>query len=206
MKKTIFMLMLLSMGLTMKTYAATTGVRSDSFSVRYVEMADIPSLISLYRDVAGIPGGIARTPEEITEVYVTDLVSNAMAAGLMLVAVTEDGMIVGAVSKYRPGPVSLKHTLSAGTTLTHSSMHGKGVGTALWVSFTETVRSEMPDVMRVELFVRASNGPAIGLYKKVGFIEEGRLKNRIVSVTGELEDDLVMAWFNPSFDPSTLKK
>ncbi|MBA3602371.1 MAG: GNAT family N-acetyltransferase [Parachlamydiaceae bacterium] len=32
---------------------------------------------------------------------------------------------------------------------------------------------------KIELNVRASNGRAIALYKKMGFIEEGRLKNRV---------------------------
>jgi hypothetical protein len=44
------------------------------------------------------------------------------------------------------------------------------------------------------------------VYTRLGFVEEGRLKNRIVSKTGVLEDDLIMGWLNPAFDSGTILK
>lgn len=47
-------------------------------------------------------------------------------------------------------------------------------------------------VKRIELFVYARNGAAIHLYKKFGFVEEGRLRGAIYQ-HGEYIDDLIMA-------------
>jgi RimJ/RimL family protein N-acetyltransferase len=48
-------------------------------------------------------------------------------------------------------------------------------------------------VEKIELNVRASNTRAIALYKKMGFVEEGRLKNRIKISNDRYIDDILMA-------------
>jgi len=52
-----------------------------------------------------------------------------------------------------------------------------------------------PRVGKIELLVRASKEPAIRLYTKLGFVEEGRFKNRISLPDGKYVDDIAMAWF-----------
>jgi ribosomal protein S18 acetylase RimI-like enzyme len=48
---------------------------------------------------------------------------------------------------------------------------------------------------RRELRVRATNQAAIALYRKLGFIDEGRFRKRIAFQDGTYVDDLAMAWF-----------
>ena len=209
MKFKMVVIVMLLMGVTMKTNASSvvaTEKPGALYDVRSVTKGDISALRELYLATAGIEGGLARRPEEITEEYITDLVDKSISSGLMLIATSADGMIIGAVSKFRPGPLSLNHTLSGGTTVTHPAWFGKGVATALWTSFLSKIVREYADIARIELFVRASNDGAIKVYTRVGFVEEGRLKNRIVSKTGVLEDDLIMGWLNPAFDSGTILK
>lgn len=46
-----------------------------------------------------------------------------------------------------------------------------------------------------ELRVRSTNARAIGLYKKLGFVEEGRFRRRLRLEDGTFVDDVAMAYF-----------
>ena len=50
---------------------------------------------------------------------------------------------------------------------------------------------------KVELLVRDSNPGAIRLYQRLGFVEEGRFRDRIRLPDGTFVDDVAMAWFPP---------
>jgi putative acetyltransferase len=50
-------------------------------------------------------------------------------------------------------------------------------------------------VEKIELIVRSTNQPAIRLYRKFGFVEEGRFRNRVRLADGDYIDDVSMAWF-----------
>jgi putative acetyltransferase len=49
---------------------------------------------------------------------------------------------------------------------------------------------------KIELLVRATNGRAISLYKRFGFAEEGRFRDRVSTSDGQFVDDIAMAWFS----------
>jgi ribosomal protein S18 acetylase RimI-like enzyme len=74
-----------------------------------------------------------------------------------------------------------------------------GIGKKLFGALLEIVSNERPDILRIELIVRESNLKAIGFYQSLGFTIEGRLEKRIRGITGLLEADIPMAWFNASF-------
>jgi len=48
--------------------------------------------------------------------------------------------------------------------------------------------------LKVELLVRATNERAIRLYRALGFVEEGRFRDRVRLPDGTLVDDIAMAW------------
>jgi len=48
---------------------------------------------------------------------------------------------------------------------------------------------------KIELLVRSENEPAVALYRKLGFAEEGRLKHRVRLRSGRYIDDITMALF-----------
>src|SRR6185503_8755523 len=47
---------------------------------------DAPAIRRLYQTVAATPGGIARTPDEVTSAYVEEFVSHSLQRGILLVA------------------------------------------------------------------------------------------------------------------------
>lgn len=67
---------------------------------------------------------------------------------------------------------------------------GVGLGTALLERALAWARSV--GVRKVNLEVFANNGPAIALYRKLGFVEEGR-RLREFQIDGELVDGILMA-------------
>ena len=80
------------------------------------------------------------------------------------------------------------------TIVVHPGYLGEGIGAELmrdllaWAEQTQRVG-------KIELLVRATNARAIRLYTKLGFVEEGRFRNRVRLPDGSFVDDLAMAWF-----------
>jgi RimJ/RimL family protein N-acetyltransferase len=52
-----------------------------------------------------------------------------------------------------------------------------------------------PNVRKVGLAVLASNAPAIQLYERYGFIEEGRRRDEVRNDDGSYVDDILMRRF-----------
>lgn len=72
---------------------------------------------------------------------------------------------------------------------------GVGLGTALLVRGLQWARSV--GVRKLTLEVFATNDRAIGLYRKMGFAEEARLKGQYL-IDGEPVDEILMAiWLGP---------
>lgn len=84
-----------------------------------------------------------------------------------------DGRIIGdamlGLSKGRRA-----HTASIGMGV-HDDFAGRGIGTALMAALIDTADNWL-DLKRLELSVWADNAPALALYRKFGFAEEGRLR------------------------------
>jgi RimJ/RimL family protein N-acetyltransferase len=71
---------------------------------------------------------------------------------------------------------------------------GKGVGEGL-LNVLMAWAKENPLIEKVGLSVLSSNTRAIGLYKKLGFIEEGRRPREIKMGPGEYVDEILMFRF-----------
>jgi ribosomal protein S18 acetylase RimI-like enzyme len=154
----------------------------------------------LYRRVASVPGGLARTQDEITPAYVEKLLHNGVDRGLALVVECE-GRLIGSMIKYRLEPKVFSHVLTEGSILVDPDYQGRGIGSTLIKSFLKEVEDKFPDILRVEIIARESN-PAINVYKRLGFKQEGRFEGRILGVNGALEADIPMAWINTQFNKS----
>ncbi len=73
---------------------------------------------------------------------------------------------------------------------------GVGWGRAMLTAALDWARANASSplgVRRVELGVLASNPGAAALYRSVGFVEEGRYRQRFRQADGSLVDDLAMA-------------
>jgi len=164
--------------------------------IRKASQSDFAALLALYRDVATVPDGIARTPAEVTEVYINGFMHKAASDGIELVYVDE-GRIVGEIHASRVGIASLGHLLTDLTIAVAPHAQGKGVGRALFQGLLDHVMVSMPHITRIELFARDSNVRARKLYGSLGFVEEGRLRARVNNARGEPETDTIMGWLRP---------
>ena len=70
----------------------------------------------------------------------------------------------------------------------------RGVGTALLQSAIEWAHSH-PVIEKLGLAVFSSNTRAIGLYRKMGFVEEGRRLREVKFASGQYVDDILMHRF-----------
>lgn len=84
---------------------------------------------------------------------------------------------------------SLRHIADLNIAV-HLGWQNKGIGRRLLEQLIDRAKKSSV-IEKIQLNVRASNIPAITLYKKMGFQEEGRLKNR-VKVKDRYIDDLIM--------------
>lgn len=74
----------------------------------------------------------------------------------------------------------------------HAAHRGRGVGRALVERALEEAGANAV-LAKVSLAVFADNAPALGLYRSVGFVEEGRRIGEVREADGTLRDDVLMA-------------
>lgn len=164
--------------------------------IRMASLHDKEKLKSLYQNVAAIPGGLARTKDEITDDYIDQKLSNGLN-GLFLVA-EHDNKLIGAMVTYRLGLKVFDHILGESSILVDPDFQGIGIGSKIISTFLKEVEENHPEILRVELIARESN-PAIKLYEKLGFKKEGRFERRICGIDNKFEADIPMVWMNSRF-------
>jgi RimJ/RimL family protein N-acetyltransferase len=109
------------------------------------------------------------------------------------VAIDEAGNVVGYQSLDRYSTVlgSMAHVGQLGTFLM-PEWRGRGVGQAL---FAETRRfAASAGYSKLVIQVRASNPAAQSFYKRLGFVECGRLRRQVV-IDGREDDEILMEMF-----------
>ena len=57
----------------------------------------------------------------------------------------------------------------------------------------------MPHIKRIELYTREHDKRNVKFYESLGFVNEGRQKDKIYISKTEFQTPLHMAWFNPSY-------
>ncbi|GAB3996068.1 N-acetyltransferase [Spirosoma daeguense] len=166
----------------------------EPITVRQGDSQDKSALVELYRDVARISQGIARTEVEITDEYVLSLFQSTEKQGLMLVATDVENRVIAEIHASKYGIHIFDHILTGLTIAVHPGYQGKGVGKKLFQAFLAEVQIRFPEVLRIELESRASNQKSIGLYQRLGFVQEGRMQNKTRNADGSFDDSLLMAW------------
>jgi RimJ/RimL family protein N-acetyltransferase len=111
---------------------------------------------------------------------------------LAIVVVTEDGKrIIGSTTlRFNPRE-AIRHKAEFGITV-HDDYQNMGIGTALLNHMIDVAR--MKKLHKVWLHVSTANDRAIQLYKKAGFVVEGKLCKESF-VNGEYRDEYRMALF-----------
>jgi ribosomal protein S18 acetylase RimI-like enzyme len=161
---------------------------------------DKHKILALYCEVTSRSGGLVREVHEITEEYVDKFLMNSLADGMIFVVGDDIGdRLIGEIHSYKPGLNALSHVLEHLTIAVHPSFQRKGIGRTLFTALLDKVRSDHPEVLRVELIAKESNHAALNLYRSLGFLEEGRMVKRIKRPDGSFEDDILMVWMNPDY-------
>jgi ribosomal protein S18 acetylase RimI-like enzyme len=108
-----------------------------------------------------------------------------------------DGRVVGWCDILRNEREGTRHSGHLGMGIL-PDYRGNGIGTRL---ISETIADAISKgITRIDLEVFASNTRAIALYRKMGFIEEGR-KRRARFLDGEYDDNVVMALVSLDTEP-----
>lgn len=98
--------------------------------------------------------------------------------------------VVGMLSAQAGRRRKIAHTIELGMGVA-ASVRGSGLGEALMRTCIDCARAN-PAVLKVALEVFADNGPAVGLYRKLGFTEEGRRIRYARRADGSFVDGLAM--------------
>ncbi len=172
--------------------------------IRNARLADAEILAAAQRAIARTPGRLASTPDEIHEASFRERIARLAGGdrGAFVVATCgaprEETLVGHAILD----PLKLAVTAHVVdlTLAVHEGYQRRGIGRFLLSHLIAWAESS-PHVYRVELRVRSVNYPAVELYKKMGFVLEGRMINRIQLSPNQYCDDLVMGlWVGPPRD------
>ena len=164
-------------------------------TIRTAMTTDAACLWDAERRTAMTPGFLASRPEEILVDACRAKIETLANHGRYVVAEL-DGTLVGHAFLEPLGMLAAVAHVFQLTMVVHPGHLGRGIGATLLKDLLDWVQRDSR-VKKVELRVRATNQRAIALYRKFGFVEEGRFRNRIALPNGTLADDLSMAWFPP---------
>lgn len=157
--------------------------------IRPAKIEDAGAIVAAERAIAEEPGYFCSHPSELTVENVINTISAFRSGrGVYLVA-ESDGKLVGHAFLEPQRLQSLCHVADLHIAV-HLGWQKKGIGTKLLKHLIEWAKKS-GSILKIQLNVRASNLAAISLYKKMGFEEEGRLKNR-VKVKESYIDDIIM--------------
>ena len=169
-----------------------------NLEIRRAEFNQETALLHLYRKIAEIPDGIIRNPGEIDLAYISSFLNKSISNGLILVGMLDDE-IAGEIHAHTPNIFAFQHILTDLTIVVNPQYQGKGIGRKLFEYFLETIVADYNHILRIELYVREHNISNVKFYESLGFINEGRQKNKIYMSDSKFETPLHMAWFNPAY-------
>ena len=151
------------------------------FEVRQARAKDGRALAQLFAEVAEERDGIASEPPVDVDAR-TGRFADSAAETLVAVA---DGELIGSLhvhtGRFGVGELGMMVKLP---------WRGRGVGSALVAASIEKARAEGLHKLSLEVFPH--NAAGIALYKKFGFVEEGRRIKHYRRANGELWDSVVM--------------
>ena len=149
-----------------------TRLENPKITIRRAEPDDYEGLTRV-TECKGVIAGTQQLPYPSRELWRKRL-TEATPDNYTLVAVV-DGEIVGNIGLHlNTQRIARRHVGGIGMGV-HDDWQGKGVGTALMVAVVDLADNWL-NILRLELEVITTNEPALRLYRKFGFENEGTLK------------------------------
>lgn len=166
-------------------------IKNLSYTLREARVEDAPALVKAEKEIAKMPGFLVSRPSElIQELFESTIIEcNVDHAGKYLVA-EKDQKIIAHGFLQPLGLKAISHVVTL-TLVVHEGFQGNGIGKAILQDLITWAKSS-DKVDKIQINVRESNEKAIGLYKKLGFTQEGRLLKKIKISDDYYLDDLVL--------------
>ena len=161
-------------------------------TIRRAEKGDAAALCAAEKATALTPGLLVSQAHELQVDAFEQKIEFLEQEGMYLVAERE-GVLIGHALLEPMALIAQAHVFSL-TIVVHPGHLGYRIGTALMVELMGWAQNH-PRVEKIELRVRATNARALALYKRFGFVEEGRFERRIRLPDGSYIDDVLMARF-----------
>jgi RimJ/RimL family protein N-acetyltransferase len=168
----------------------------DTVIIRSACTDDASALLAHVRAVIAENVHGVTTPEEfdVTEKEERDWIRRHVDGPANALLIAEmSGHIIGMLAVESGERKRLAHRAILHMSVSHE-WRGRGVGTALLETAVEWAKKH-PAIEKLCLAVIATNSRAIALYRKLGFIEEGRRLREIKVGPGQYEDDISMYRF-----------
>jgi ribosomal protein S18 acetylase RimI-like enzyme len=160
--------------------------------VRLAAYADAAAIAATERATSGTPGLLVGRPGEIPLEAYAAKIRELSTRGRYVVAEL-DGHVIGHAFLDPFEMIANAHVFRL-TVVVHPGHVGRRIGRTLLDDLLAWGATD-PRVGKVELLVRATNDRAMHLYRAVGFLEEGRFRQRVRLPDGSFVDDIAMAWF-----------
>lgn len=160
--------------------------------IRQARRADAAALARAEAETARTPGLLVQRPGEIPAAAFAEKIEALRKRGRYIVA-EEHEKAIGHAFLAPMGLTANRHVFHLNIVV-HPGSTGRGIGTALMSELMAWARANAK-VGKVELLVRSTNRRAIALYRRFGFVQEGRFIGRVKLPNGRLVDDVAMAWF-----------
>jgi len=173
----------------------TTYITKDNqkFSIRIPNETDAANIISYAKEMFASTDQVLTTLEEYTISVEEEKawINNHLNDPNSILLIAElDNKVIGLLDFSAKSKKKIAHIGELGISV-HPSYQGIGIGQKITESFLEwAIKNDQ--VEKVFLNVFATNERAINLYKKLGFVEEGRHIKAIKQLNGEYVDLIQM--------------
>ncbi|MDR4924686.1 GNAT family N-acetyltransferase [Peribacillus sp. YIM B13472] len=166
----------------MKNYIIRTGELEDAEAVFDVQN----SVISEGEYFITVSEEFNKTPEQQRD-WIRRLLENERET---IIAAEINGEVIGWIGFQSENRKRMSHKGSFGMMI-RKDYRGKGIGEELIKALLEWAEAN-PFIEKVSLGVFSTNQRAISLYKKMGFVEEGRKIKEFKMSEREYVDDIIM--------------
>jgi RimJ/RimL family protein N-acetyltransferase len=172
------------------------GLTMSEVIIRTGELEDAEAILAIQHAVIGegdyfitVSEEFNRTPEQQRE-WIQKVLENERET---LIVAAFNGEVVGLIDFRSASSRRMSHTGSFGM-LIRKDCRGMGIGRMLLQALLDWAEAN-PLIEKVNLGVFSTNHRAISLYKKMGFVEEGRKIKEIKINESAYIDDLIMCKF-----------